>query len=403
MKRQVILSIALLGIVFCPAEKVFAYGCCALTLNAITRSKAMVVGKITSRISTAQTEIARAIYSSSNDIQKAIGKAAALQSKINTDVQAKIAQKRQKSEAAKAIGKAKIRSGQRYQLPPSDCTSMDSSSKIVGIRETQKKIANKLSQGLTYRNLNFGSPKRAVWEAYNTHKTDYCGESTSKLMQCKSGTMPDADINIESLLSGAGEPGKATDYSFAYTQQKAAKAFIKNVVNPIPDEKISPELAKEQGGKAFIVKQLAKEAKMSLAAKPFIDALAWRTPIKGLGTQLQRIWNETNKVGISVPAGFLQQFSGKKDASPLAFLQTEVDRRAGNSQWYVDMAKASPEARLTELAYMQALGLQLRMNELMRLEKIELLLGGIYAQKIEDSPENRNLAAWYAGNSGNGK
>jgi hypothetical protein len=356
------------------------------------------VSAVGEAVTSSGMSVRSAINSSADDITdgitKAIAAAADMQKTANTVVSAQIADDSNRKAVGRDLANAASAAGPRYQLPPHDCVTLTGASKVVGAREQAEIISNNLGQGLAYRNLNSKSPKEESRAIFEKHISDYCGPGTAGLLDCEPTSLPDADINVDSLLSGAGLPGKQRDYTFNESQIAAGKAYIKNVIDPLPVKNISPAIANQPAGQEYIVKQMARQGALSLGAKPFVDALAWRTPLKNLGLQLKKIWAQQEKIGISVPAGYQDNFKGD-DASPFAFLLTEVDRRAGNPQWLIDMGKSSPEARSTEAAYMQALQLQLSMNALLRYEKIEMLLGGIYAQLVKSDPESVQLQQWH--------
>jgi hypothetical protein len=374
--------------------RIGAAASCSILIPYIVENGMTVSEAVSSSGMSVRSAISSSADKISDDISKVIAAAADMQKTANTAVSAQIADDLNKKAVGRDLANAASTAGSRYQLPPHDCVTLTAASKVVGAREQGEIISNDLGQGLAYRNLNAKSPKEESRAIFEKHISDYCGPGTAGLLDCKSTGLPDADINIDSLLSGAGLPGKQRDYTFNEAQITAAKAYIKNVIDPLPLKNISPEIANQPAGQEYIVKQMARQGALSLASKPLVDALAWRTPLKNLGLQLKQIWAQQEKIGISVPAGYQENFKGN-DASPYAFLQTEVDRRAGNPQWLIDMGASSPEARATEAAYMQALQLQLSMNAIMRYEKIEALLGGIYAQLVKSGPESAQLQQWH--------
>jgi len=343
-------------------------------------------------IASQTSTITGAMTMQTNTLAKAITASSKATRDISTGVAAKVADDSNRKAVGRKLAETTAKAGSRYQLPTHDCFSLTNSSKLIGSREISKIRADTLSRGLTYRNLNAATaPKEESRKIFSKHLTQYCGDQTADLLGCKKTTLPDADITVGSLLMGAGLPGKSRDYTFSDRQVDAGKSYIKNVISALPEQHITPEAAKLPAGQALMVKQMSKQAKLSLAAKPFVDSLAWRSPQPGLGGQIAKIWAAEKQIGISVPPDFKGKFQGTDAASPYSFLQTEVDRRAGNPQWLIDFGKSSPEARVTEQGYMQALQLQLSMNQIMRMEKIELLLGGIYAQLVESGPEEKAL------------
>ncbi len=338
----------------------------ALSISTYTATAEASAGKawhdagedISDEVESSADETVEVINKSADSIIKVITSSADMQKTAETAVSAQIADDSNRKATGRNLAKAASEAGSRYQLPVHACTTLTSASKIVGNREQGQIISNNLGRGLTYRNLNSKAPKEESRDIFQKHVSEYCGPGTAKSLGCKPTDMPEADIKIDSLLSGAGLPGKQPDYTFSARQISAGKAYIRTVIDPLPIKNISPAIASTPAGQEYIVKQLSRQAKLSLAAKPFVDAVAWRTPLKGAGQ------------------------------SPFEFLQTEVDRRAGNPQWMIDMGASSPEARNTEIAYMQALQLQLDMDAIVRTERIEMLYGAVYAELIKQGSEN---------------
>jgi hypothetical protein len=139
--------------------------------------------------------------------------------------------------------------------------------------------------------------------------------------------------------------------------------------------------------------RLDEEAKLSLAGKPFADAVAMRQSSLKLGGFVQGVYQKLIESGATIPPEMLAGFAKDGLVSPQAYMQSQIDSRTGNPGWFVSIAEASPEAALRELVHIAAAQLQMNMLIQERLEKIELLQGAQYAELIKGGNGGAKLAA----------
>jgi len=272
--------------------------------------------------------------------------------------QSDIADARTKKEVALQEAGVRGAAPSRYQMAANACGSATLAS---GIRQGQANAAGYSSgvqSGLLNYNQNQPSQAKSAEATYSSHVNSYCDSVDVSAGRCSSpGALPGADIQVDSLLDGAGTPAM----TFNNDQQQAALEFIKNATNAIPSPRLPSYLEKTPAGEAYVTMQLAEQAKLSIGQKAFSDALAIRLP--GSGATSTESWLES--------------------------IKTEVDNRWANPNWHAQIAAASPEAVQRERALMDALSLDLQMKRFLQGEKIELLLAGMYTNQVRsfDDPK----------------
>ena len=97
------------------------------------------------------------------------------------------------------------------------------------------------------------------------------------------------------------------------------------------------------------------EGRLSASRYSMNHALAWRMPAAALKGWLLQVWQE------SKASEHLAELVAAlpENISYLELLKTEVDRRFASPTWYAGIAGNNEAAVLREIAYMQALGLNL--------------------------------------------
>lgn len=175
------------------------------------------------------------------------------------------------------------------------------------------------------------------------------------------------DIKISTLLTGS----KYTD-----TQLKAAQAFVENLVDPFPSDKLqnpvimtqglldsNPELQQE------VAKALVEQAALSVARQPFVEMIAKRT---GAGAN-----NET----------IMQR------------MEREAGQRFLNPQWqnsiataYAAALKNNPQqAVFYDMVALQAYQTWLEFERYKQNERMEALLSGILQQLVSASRKTEEI------------
>lgn len=367
-----------------------AGGDAAVILPAISSARDFMVDKIsgmgeyiTGKIIDMQQSVSIAVATSINDLKNIMvdqnAKAVEAQVQMAADIQQK---------------EAEARAEEKYlRMPPGVCESMAASSMASGGRDMARAKSAQINRNIADRNALMPNRATAAMETYKQHTEKYCGPADQTLGRCKgSSTMPDADISVSTLVNGAGLPGSGSSPAFTKEQEEAAHKYINNVNNSLPLPNLTQDLEKTGPGQDYVASKLADQAKMSLATKPAADALARNVPAtlngQKFGAHIKSIWENMEKNGTVIPDNLRRQLAANNDeASYDFFVQTEVDRRFSNPQWYIEMYGAPPEAVAREQAFMAALQLHMMHDQAKQLETIGLLLGGLYAEQVRN-PQN---------------
>lgn len=371
----------------CPKVS-FAYGDAAIILPALSMAKSYLMDKISggtddvmNKISDMQQSISVTVANSTNNLKN-----------ILVDQNSKIAEGNIQMQADIAQKEAENRAEEKYlRMPPGVCETMAASAMASGGRELTRIKAASFGRDLATRNALMPNKLTATMQAYNDHKNKYCGKADEMLQRCNaSTTMPDADTSVATLLDGAGPVGSGPSTAFTKDQIDAAQAYIKNITNSTPLPNLTPDLEKTGPGQDYVAAKLADQAKLDLAARPAVEALARNSPMttadgQKFGAHIKSIWENMEKNGTVIPDQFRKALAANNDeASYDFFLKTEVDRRFSNPQWYIEIYGAEPAAIAREQAFMTALQLHLMNEQSKQLQTIGLLLGGIYAEQIRN-------------------
>lgn len=209
----------------------------------------------------------------------------------------------------------------------------------------------------------------------------YCSAEDVGSHGCtQASTRPDAPFQTETLYSGSGlgdaaEPTQPGTFlpevaSFDDDRMVDARRFIDNATDPYPLDDLPKELRETPQGKMYWIRRKLYEGRLSASRYSLNHALAWRTPAAALKGWLLQVWQESkatehrDELIAALP----------ENLSYLELLKTEVDRRFASPAWYAGIA-SNPQAAVTrELAYMQALALNLHYLQLRQGERIEHLL-----------------------------
>lgn len=283
---------------------------------------------------------------------------------------------------AKTVEQSKAVS--EYELPPDPCLTAGAAEAARLAAVGRARAESMQNAQLTDRMLNATTAAKggtARYDAYEIFKSKYDPRRGSDL--------PNADVLVDSLLSGAGKPGREPNYTFDDRQMGAAQQYIMNAVNITPLPTLTEKQENSDDGHRYISLQRSEQAKYSMAQAAFTEALSWRTPIDGLKEKVGDMWRAMAQV--IAPQGALP--SGKMSAQ--TFIYNEVDRRYSNPNWYVAVASSSQAAAIKEGLYMQALELELRLLELQKLERLNLLLGQGQMTALAASPARQEAQMLY--------
>ena len=218
----------------------------------------------------------------------------------------------------------------------------------------------------------------AMYQAQVEH---YCNAEDVGSHGCTQiGKRPDAPFQTETLYSGSGlgdaaEPPSPATFlpevlSFDDDRILDARRFIDNATDPYPIDDLPPALRETPQGRAFWIHRKLFEGRLAASRYSLNHALAWRVPAAALKGWLLQVWQE------SKAQEHLTELTAAlpDNISYLELLKTEVDRRFASPTWYAGIAGNHTAAVWREIAYMQALELNLNYLQLRQGERIEYLL-----------------------------
>ena len=220
----------------------------------------------------------------------------------------------------------------------------------------------------------------------------YCAPEDNGRGGCtEASEQPNAQFLLETLLNGSGiggdvDPQEINTYrpeilSFDEQRVTDARRFIENAVDPYPITDLPSELQPTSQGTAFWIRKKVYESKLSFARHSLNHALAMRTPSAALRGWLEEVWAESKTE--EHQAELLAELPD--NISYLELLKTEVDRRYASPTWYAGIASNTAAAVQREIAYMQALQLNLDFQRLRQSERIELLLARLVLNSTEQT------------------
>jgi len=376
MKKKIIA--ALIGSSALFASPAFAY-CDSCVTGAVERMHLGVV----QTIETTSSQIAALLQAINTNL-----------SNVGTKVSDSIAEtgNKQREMAIEIQRKAeKERIERTTQLPVDPCASS-------GSNYVSTAMSGSASRSSSYRRGGGGSaPSSTVLakklndptpttegtrkQTYAIHAERYCNVVENKLgyAGCSMSNMPDGDSNIDSLLIGAGRPGKEPDLTFSKEQEEAGRAYASLAVDPHGPEHLSKAEAATEQGRLYIAMQKAYQSNMSAAEKPAFDAIAARVPFAGS----KKLIEELKKA--EGAAKYFDATASKqaKDTGTMSLAELqdfEAGRRFRNPYWMIAMgAEADPTKLQRELIMMQAFTNEMLYQQLRRQEQQDIRLGLILA------------------------
>lgn len=224
------------------------------------------------------------------------------------------------------------------------------------------------------------SPEVSRRQTLAIHAAKYCSALETRLGYpgCSSSSMPDADANVESVLTGAGMAGKDPELSYTTDQEEAARAYTRLSVDPHPPQNISRNEAATEQGKLYIALQKMYQASMSAAEKTQFDAIASRMPFPGSSSLVAEIKKADHAAKYFDQTGSKQAKAGNMSWAEL--MDFESGRRFRNPYWLTAMgAEASPEKLQREQVFMQAYANELQYRTFRQLEQLNINIGLLLA------------------------
>jgi len=225
------------------------------------------------------------------------------------------------------------------------------------------------------------SPEATRRQTHAIHTSKYCSSLEARLGYpgCNSSSMPDADANIESILTGAGMPGKDSELSFTSDQEEAARAYSRLSIDPHPPQNITKTEAGTEQGKLYVALQKMYQANISGAERVQFDAIASRVPFPGSAKYVSDIKQSDDAAKYFNATASKQAKSGNMSWAEMA--EFEAGRRSRNPYWAATVATATPEQIQREQAMMQALAIDLQYQSLRQLEKLSINIGLLLASE----------------------
>lgn len=264
-----------------------------------------------------------------------------------------------------------------FRLPAGSCETATAAA-AAGPARDRAEAYHRAFNHLRRRERTGSAASAALFEA---QVESYCNAEDVGSHGCqKAGQRPDAQFQTETLYSGSGlgETAEATKpntflpevLSFDDDRITDARRFIDAAVDPYPIDDLPQELRETPQGKTFWLHRKLYEGRLSASRYSLNHGLAWRVPAAALKGWLLAVWKE------SKASEHLAELTATlpEHISYLEMLKTEVDRRYASPLWYAGIAGDNGDAVLRELAYMQALSLNLSYLQLRQGERIEGLL-----------------------------
>lgn len=230
------------------------------------------------------------------------------------------------------------------------------------------------------------SPQADLERSRNNHEAKYCGPLDPV---CDQGVaapeMQYADVKAESVFFGAGAIAGSNTSSFTPEQVQAAKDYVSNLIKPVSEPSLGADSEKTPQGKAYAQMRRADMARVSLAQLPWMQMIAKKDP-----TQLPAGISDVAKGAVSVfdPGKLVNPkaaaMAKKGELSYQSMMDTEVDRRYANSDWYESIKLASdPSILLKEMAYMNSLEIAQRHEQLRQMEQLTMIISALYQEQSE--------------------
>ncbi|MDR6397997.1 conjugal transfer protein TraW [Herbaspirillum seropedicae] len=381
MKKIVLQMAMVLGMLFATSS---AYAVCdGCVVGAVNAASSALTGAI----GTASTNISTSIVTAINNLSANL-------SNVGVKVSDTVAQTGKAQRQANIdlqTSRDKERISRETELPVDPCATSGSNYASVA-QGAASKVASSYARGSGARSVSSAVLNKALNDAIPSiqatkrqtqaiHAERYCDAIELRLGYdgCKSSQMPNGDANIESVMAGAGLPGKMPDLTFTKDQEEAARAFVRNATDPSPPEHISKAEAATEQGKLYIGMQKAYQANMSAAERPALDAIAARLPFDGskklieqinMAEEAKKYWLATaSKVALSTGTMSLAELQ-----------EFEAGRRYRNPYWVVSMAATADPVKLQrEQVMMQAFANDVAYQQLRSTETLNIRMGLVLA------------------------
>jgi hypothetical protein len=210
-------------------------------------------------------------------------------------------------------------------------------------------------------------------------------------LKINSNPYADADIRAETLFDGPQQKGKEQTRLTVTEKQRtperdARKAILASLSQAVPPPGVHPSAFGSPQGLAYIGELTEHQAKMSLATSPMRDWDAQTTSTQATKESLRSLLND------DVTALFLQTKLDKEfppwrndGVSQLHLAEIQVEKRAGNQDWYKYMARATNVEKAAEIPLILAEQQRLLFDLLLEVKKLNILAGQQLAQQIQNN------------------
>lgn len=212
-----------------------------------------------------------------------------------------------------------------------------------------------------------------------------------------SSPYPNADVRAETLINGPQPSNSASQFRNQLTlrddqsSKDAIESFVRNLERPIAPPTPNKAQLKTAPGRQALAVSNTLAAQLSLASKPNRDWIGGLTADKNNIPILQQMLDDptsgayVQKYLAAVSASGVNWSSSGVSSSEIENL--EVERRAGNPDWYTTMMAGPPETVSREMLFMQAAQHRIALAQLHEQRLTNILLGGLYAAKARSEYE----------------
>lgn len=219
-------------------------------------------------------------------------------------------------------------------------------------------------------------------------------------LRINNNPFPDADIEAETLFQGPQKRDRRHVQLTVSSQEKtpdrdARKAIVANLSQPVPPPGVHPAALGSAEGLAFLGEFTKQQAQISLTAEPVRDWDVQTTSTQATKEALRALLND-DVTRIFVETKLDTEFPPWRNEgiSPLHLAQLQVEKRAGNVNWYKYMSQANDVEKAAEIPLILAEQQRLLFDLLLEIKKLNVLAGQQLAQQIQanDLPTLQRLS-----------
>ncbi|MCU1737537.1 MULTISPECIES: conjugal transfer protein TraW [unclassified Pseudomonas] len=306
-----------------------------------------------------------------------------------------------KSQREFSVGQEKNRkleeARQRYFVGSNICSESASggANEIAGSAQAAKggmrpgggaKVSNKaIAQALNSPPIapEVDSSRAAKVHAQFCDADDYAAYGGAQACPGVSTSMPGADKRVDSVLSGAGENGKAPDLTFNQDQIDAARMYVQNSTR----RSIAPQLKKGEAdtvaGSQYVGLMNQYNAMISAAADPQEQRIANSQPSPATKDLLKEAMISP------AAAAYYKEFASETAKSTgmmsaREFEAFEVGRRYANTEYQADLQSLSGENLQREQIRIASLNNWLMLGIKDELQKTNIIGGQLLASAARD-------------------